>query len=132
MSASLYDSVEPRADVLAGTLADSVFAASLDEVVAGTAPAAYGDPTAFFAAPYPSSGLRTLLGEVFGRLSGAQPDAAPVIRLETNLGGGKTHNLIAAYHAARGGLDGALANEYVDPGLIQTRPSCENGTCQVG
>lgn len=118
MSASLYDSVEPRHDVLVGTLADSVFAASLDEVVAGTAPAAYADAASFFASTYPSSGLRSLLGEVFGRLSGVQPDAAPVIRLETNLGGGKTHNLIAAYHVARGGLSATSAPEYLDPALL--------------
>ncbi len=55
MAVELYDAVEPRADVLAGTLTDAVFAASLDEVVAGTAPDAYGDSDAFFAATHPSS-----------------------------------------------------------------------------
>ena len=73
MAVELYDLVEPRADVLAGTLSDAVFAASLEEVVAGTAPAAYGDPAAFFAATYPSGGLRSLLEEVLGRLGGGRP-----------------------------------------------------------
>ena len=59
----------------------------------------------FFAGTYPSGGLRTLLSEVFGRLSGVRPEAPPIIRLETNLGGGKTHNLIAAYHVAKRGLN---------------------------
>ncbi len=53
VAVELYDAVEPRADVLAGTLTDSVFAASLDEVVAGAAPDAYGDADAFFAATHP-------------------------------------------------------------------------------
>jgi hypothetical protein len=120
---SLYERVEPRADVVGGgALSDAVFAASLDEVVAGTAPAAYRDPDVFFPATHPSSGLKTLLAEVFGRLSGRRPDAPPVIRLETNLGGGKTHNLIAAYHAARGDLSPLAALEFVDPGLLPTEP----------
>jgi hypothetical protein len=124
VSTSLYDSAEPRQDVLAGTLSDAIFAASLDEVVAGTAPAQYGDPEVFFAATHPSAGLKTLLAEVLGRLSGAQPDAPPVIRLETNLGGGKTHNLIAAFHTARGGLgqNSPAAGEFVDPALLPSGP----------
>ncbi|MDA8309413.1 MAG: DUF499 domain-containing protein [Actinomycetota bacterium] len=122
MGRTLYEWAEPRLDVREGILADAVFAASLDEVVAGTAPPAYGDPAAFFSATHPSAGLKTLLAEVFGRLSGVQPDAPPVIRLETNLGGGKTHDLIAAYHTARGGLDPAVAAEFLDPARIPTEP----------
>jgi len=124
VSHSLYESVEPRQDVLTGVLSDAIFAASLDEVVAGTAPAQYGDPQVFFAATHPSAGLKTLLGEVFGRLSGIRADAPPVIRLETNLGGGKTHNLIAAYHVARGGLaqDVSTTAEFLDPSLQPVGP----------
>lgn len=122
MSRSLFECAEPRRDVREGVLADAVFAASLDEVVAGTAPAAYGDPGMFFSSTFPSAGLKSLMAEVFGRLSGVRPDAPPVIRLETNLGGGKTHNLIAAYHAANGGLDRLSASEFVDPGLLPSVP----------
>lgn len=105
---SLFDDVRPRSDVfLDGELTEARFAASLEEVVSGTAPEAYGgDPTAFFASTYPSGGLKSLLNEAIGRVTGGRPDAASVIRLETNLGGGgKTHNLIALYHAVRGGCD---------------------------
>jgi predicted AAA+ superfamily ATPase len=105
MTNTLFDHVEPRQEVLEGVLSDSIFAASLDEVVAGTAPDTYGDATAFFNGTYPSVGLRSLLDEVLGRLGGGRPDGSPVVRLETNLGGGKTHNLIALYHASRGLLD---------------------------
>jgi hypothetical protein len=119
---NLFEHVEPRQDVLLGVLSDSVFAASLDEVVAGTAPNAYGDATAFFEGTYPSAGLRSLLVEVLGRLGGGRPDGAPVVRLETNLGGGKTHNLIALYHAARGLLDPMRAVEFMDPKLLSAEP----------
>lgn len=106
MTKDLFNACTPRGDVLAGDLAESIFAASLDEVVRGTAPVAYGDAEQFFAATFPSAGLRELLLEALGRVTGARPTAPPVIRLETNLGGGKTHNLIALWHAAKGGLPG--------------------------
>ena len=35
--------------------------------------------------------------------------AAPVVNLQTNFGGGKTHNLIALYHATRSGIPNGLA-----------------------
>jgi predicted AAA+ superfamily ATPase len=111
---SLFKSVEPRGDVLEGTLSDAIFAASLDEVVAGSAPAVYGDPGTFFAGTHPSAGLRTLMDEVLGRIGGERSDAPPVIRLETNLGGGKTHNLIALYHAARGAIPPDRVSEFMN------------------
>ncbi len=114
---NLFDAVEPRSDVLEGTITDAVFAASLADVVAGSAPAAYGDPETFFATSHPSTGLRALLAAVLGRLTGVRPDASPILRLETNLGGGKTHNLIALYHAVQGNLPAERATEFVDPAL---------------
>jgi hypothetical protein len=119
---SLFERVTPRSDVLSGDLTEAKFAASLEEVVAGTAPDTYGDAEAFFASTYPSGGLRTLLNETLGRLGGGKPDGASVIRLETNLGGGKTHNLIALYHAAAGRLPVGIAGEFMDPGLLPGEP----------
>src|SRR5215831_9851676 len=115
---SLFERVEPRDDVRSGELTEAKFAASLEEVTAGTAPETYQDPGVFFASTFPSGGLRTLLNEALGRLGGSKPDGASVIRLETNLGGGKTHNLIALYHAAAGNLSADLAGEFMDPGLL--------------
>jgi hypothetical protein len=43
VASSLFELADPRDDVLRGTLTDAVFAASLDEVVAGTAPDTYGN-----------------------------------------------------------------------------------------
>jgi len=118
----LFDAMTPRDEVLAGTLTDAVFAASLDDVVEETGPKVYRDAAAFFSATYPSAGLRTLLNESLGRAGGAKPESAPVIRLETNLGGGKTHNLIALYHAARGRLDQARAGEFMDVEVLPEQP----------
>jgi len=115
---SLYVAVSPRDDVLAGELTESRFAASLEEVAAGTAADAYGDAGKFFAATHPSAGLKSLMNEALGRLGGGKPDGASVIRLETNLGGGKTHNLIALFHAAKGRLDRAAAGEFMDADLL--------------
>ncbi|KWW98639.1 hypothetical protein LI90_266 [Carbonactinospora thermoautotrophica] len=124
---SLFERVVPRREVLAGELTEARFAASLEEVVAETAPDAYGDADAFFAATYPSAGLRSLLNEALGRVGGGKPDGASVIRLETNLGGGKTHNLIALYHAARGQLSRERAPEFMDPGLLPQDPVSQIG-----
>ncbi|MEX2587620.1 MAG: DUF499 domain-containing protein [Actinomycetota bacterium] len=119
---SLYEAATPRPEVLEGTLTEAIFAASLDEVAAGTAPDAYGDPETFFGSTHPSAGLKQLLNEVLGRVGGGKPDAAPVIRLEENLGGGKTHNLIALYHAVSGGFAHEQASEFMDPALLPRQP----------
>ncbi len=121
MPPDLFTAVTPRPDVLAGDLGEEIFAANLDEVAAGTAPEVYGDPQRFFASTHASRGLRELLDQVFGRLSGVRPDNASVLRLETNLGGGKTHNLIGLLHTARG-LAPEHAAEFMDPALLPAEP----------
>ena len=118
----LFHAVRPRDDVLQGALSDAIFAASLDQVVSGTAPPVYGDPKTFFAGTHPSAGLKSLLNEAMGRLSGTDPDSSPLIRLETNLGGGKTHNLIALLHAARGDLPAAEAAEFIESSRLPAKP----------
>jgi hypothetical protein len=122
VTSDIYATCQPRKDVLDGELSDTMFAASLDEVVNESAPQAYGEPTLFFDATWPSQGLRDLLNAVFGRLSGNKPAAPPVIRLETNLGGGKTHNLIALWHAAHGHLDPMRAMAFMDNTLLPDAP----------
>jgi len=124
---NLFDHARPRDDVRAGELTDARFAASLEEVAAGSAPEAYGDAVTFFSATYPSAGLKTLLNEALGRLGGGRPDGASVIRLETSLGGGKTHNLIALLHAARDKLPAERATEFMDPDLLPKAPVARIG-----
>ena len=98
---SLLRSCVPKEDVLEGRLSEDTFAADLHAVYAGKAPEVYGDPVKFFENTFPTDGMKTLMKEVFGRLTGKDAGANPVIKLETSFGGGKTHSLIALYHAAK-------------------------------
>lgn len=99
---TIFEACEPRPEVLTGELREEIFAARLRDVVEGKAELVYQDPSVFFENTYPTEGLRLLLGEALGRLTGINPANNAIIRLETAFGGGKTHNLIALYHAARG------------------------------
>ena len=115
---SIFDLCQPRADVLAGQVADADFAADLASVFAGPANPEYGESARFFANTYPTRGLRDLLANVCRRLSGAGGEAAAIFRLDTTYGGGKTHGLIALVHAA-GGMKGVReVSEFVDPSVL--------------
>src|SRR6266567_941999 len=98
---SIFQASVPRDEVLRGELREQQFAASLTRVLRGDADAVYGDPSTFFKNTYATGGLRSLFREALGRLTGRRSANAPVIRVETSFGGGKTHNLIALYHATR-------------------------------
>ena len=99
---TVFQLTKPRNEVLQGELSEEMFAARLKDVMDGTADPIYRDPDKFFDNTYPTAGLKTLLREVLGRLTGQMPANNPIIRLETSFGGGKTHNLIALYHAVLG------------------------------
>jgi len=98
---TLFEACTPRKDVLTGELREDIFAARLRDVMEGSAEDVYGDAPVYFANTYPTDGLKELLKESLGRLTGKRPDASSVIRLETSFGGGKTHNLIGLYHSAK-------------------------------
>jgi hypothetical protein len=66
----------------------------------GSADKDYTDPERFFTRTYMTRALSDLLERVVGRLAG-QGRGAPVLRLETPFGGGKTHTMTALYHIAR-------------------------------
>ena len=116
--------ITPHADVASGRFDQAEFAADLYEVASGTADEEYQDPTAFFARTYLTEGLTDLLVGATRRLTGGGGD--PVIELQTNFGGGKTHSMIALYHLASGipaedmpGVSEVLAaDELVLPGEI--------------
>ena len=99
---SIFDLCTPRAEVLQGELREDIFAARLKDVMDVRADPVYGDGRVFFENTYPTAGLKSLLNDALGRLSGKAAGKNAVIRLETAFGGGKTHNLIALYHAASG------------------------------
>lgn len=108
------DIVEPHQDVATGEFQQAEFAADLGKVHNGSAPSEYRDPTEFFARTYLTDGLSTLLVGAARRLAGTGGD--PVVELQTNFGGGKTHSMLALYHMAGGtpaanlpGLDQLLA-----------------------
>ena len=90
--------VEPHQDVATGEFLQAEFAADLGKVHAGSAPSEYRDPREFFGRTYLTEGLQTLLVGAAKRLSGAGGD--PVVELQTNFGGGKTHSMLALYHMA--------------------------------
>ena len=115
---SIFDLCQPRADVLAGRVADADFAADLASVIDGKASPAYLEPAHFFANTYPTRGLLDLLANVCRRLSGAGGEAAAIFRLDTTYGGGKTHGLIALVHAARGMRGVGDVGEFVEPALL--------------
>jgi predicted AAA+ superfamily ATPase len=92
--------VEPHQDVATGEFQQAEFAADLAKVHNGSAPSEYRNPTEFFARTYLTEGLSNLLIGAAKRLSGASGD--PVVELQTNFGGGKTHSMLALYHMASG------------------------------
>ena len=102
MLPSILDTCTLRAEILSGELSLDLFAAKLKLVVDGKAPPVYQDPEIFFANTFPTAGLKTLIAEVFGRLTGTTV-GSPLIRLETSFGGGKTHDEIALWHIAKQG-----------------------------
>lgn len=119
----IFETCTPRADVLSGDLREEMFAAHLRDVIDAQADPIYRDPRTFFERTFPTSGLKDLLREALGRLSGAKATNAPIIRLETSFGGGKTHNLIALYHAARSGRKlGSALDRFVDAELLPHDP----------
>ena len=88
--------VTPHDDVAIGEFQQAEFAADLAKVDNGSAPSEYLDPSEFFSRTYLTEGLTDLLVHTAKRLSGNGGD--PVVELQTNFGGGKTHSLLALYH----------------------------------
>ncbi len=94
------DLITPHADVASGRFQQAEYAADLWQVANGEADESYLDPVAFFGRTYLTAGLSHLLVNAATRLSGQGGD--PVVDLQTNFGGGKTHSMIALYHLASG------------------------------
>ncbi|KZB87469.1 DUF499 domain-containing protein [Amycolatopsis regifaucium] len=92
----------PHDDVATGNFHASEFAADLYKVATGgEVDLDYADPVEFFKRTYLTEGLRDLIGRAVRRLSG-DDNAAPVINLQTNFGGGKTHSMLSLWHIAAG------------------------------
>lgn len=102
MLPSVLKTCEPRPEIRSGELSLDLFAAKLRLVVEGNAPQVYQSANLFFANTFPTDGIKTLIREVFSRLTG-KGSGSPVIRLETSFGGGKTHDEIALWHICKQG-----------------------------
>ena len=104
------EAIQPRQDVVQGSLGMEKFAAHLQDVNNPKAPPDYANPVTFFAQTYITPGIRELLLNAAKRLGGK--GGSPVIQTKTGFGGGKTHSLIALYHFAKSAA--ALVNS-ADP-----------------
>jgi hypothetical protein len=120
----IYETCRLRPEVLQGELREEEFAARLSWALspAPSAPAVYVDPALFFSRTFATGGLRTLLHDVLGRLSGRDSSAPAIIRLETGFGGGKTHNLIALAHAVSRRVPEDLIARFVSPDRLPNEP----------
>jgi hypothetical protein len=107
----VWEVCEPHPDVFLRDPDPSLFAISLHHVAHGSADRDYTDAERFFSRTYMTRALSDLLERVIGRLAG-QGRGAPILRLETPFGGGKTHTMTALYHIARS-PEAAQAHESV-------------------
>jgi len=98
--------VTPHPDVASGNYRNAEFAADLAQVARGDAVSEYQDPREFFRRTFITQGLEDLLKTAALRLTGKGGD--PVVDLQTNFGGGKTHSLLALYHLFSGKEPGDL------------------------
>lgn len=92
--------VTPHRDVASGRYQQAEFAADLWQVHLGEGTAEYKDPAEFFRRTYLTESLKRLLAGAVERLAGKGGD--PVVQLQTNFGGGKTHSMLALYHLFSG------------------------------
>lgn len=113
------DVVTPHPDVASGRYVQAEFAADLHQVWRDEGADEYRKPVEFFRRTFLTDGLRELLCNAVRRWAGDGGD--PVVELQTNFGGGKTHSMIALYHLAAGyppaelpGVEGMLADAGLD------------------
>ncbi|MGB9625312.1 MAG: Swt1 family HEPN domain-containing protein [Phycisphaerae bacterium] len=92
--------VTPHPDVASGRYQQAEFAADLWQVYLKEGSDEYKHPTELFRRTFITEGLKQLLRNALLRLSGKGGD--PVVELQTNFGGGKTHSMLALYHLFSG------------------------------
>ena len=112
--------VTPHRDVASGRYQQAEFAADLWQVHLGEGTDEYRDPVEFFRRTYLTESLKGLLVGAIHRLAGRGGD--PVVQLQTNFGGGKTHSILALYHLFSGTASGEL--DGIDP-ILQEAEATE-------
>jgi len=99
--------VNPHPDVASGRYQQAEFAADLWQVHIGEGSDDYRDPAEFFRRTFLTDSLKRLLAGAVERMAGTGGD--PVVQLQTNFGGGKTHSMLALYHLFSGAKPAELA-----------------------
>ena len=117
--------VTPHKDVASGRYQQAEFAADLWQVHLGEGTDEYRDPVEFFRRTYLTESLKGLLVGAIHRLAGRGGD--PVVQLQTNFGGGKTHSMLALYHLFSGTTPGELVG--IDT-VLQEAQATELGTAR--
>ncbi|MBO0720791.1 MAG: DUF499 domain-containing protein [Blastocatellia bacterium] len=92
--------VTPHKDVASGRYQQAEFAADLWQVHLGEGSDEYKHPAEFYRRTYLTDSLKRLLIGAVRRLAVQGGD--PVVQLQTNFGGGKTHSMLALYHLFSG------------------------------
>ena len=109
----------PHRDVSSGVYQQAEFAADLWQVYLREGSEEYLSPQEFFRRTFMTQGLKDLLGSGLKRLAGQGGD--PVVQLQTNFGGGKTHSMMALWHL----FSGVAANELQDVNDLLSEYSSE-------
>jgi predicted AAA+ superfamily ATPase len=99
--------VTPHRDVASGNYQQAEFAADLWQVHLRQGSDEYRKPDEFFRRTFLTESLKRLLVGGVQRLTGQGGD--PVVQLQTNFGGGKTHSMLALYHLFGGAAPNTLA-----------------------
>ena len=124
--------VAPHRDVASGGYQQAEFAADLWQVHIGEGTDEYRNPAEFFRRTYLTESLKSLLSGAMQRLSSQGGD--PVVELQTNFGGGKTHSMLALYHLFSGMPTGELLgiDDLIASAEIAARPDHVKRVVLVG
>lgn len=123
--------LRPHEDVATGNYSASEFAADLYMVSQNEGSSEYVEPIEFFRRTYLTEGLKELLDRGIRRISGDE-NASPIINLQTNFGGGKTHSMLALWHLFGGAPTSSLTQEVQDVVANRTLPMKVNRVALVG
>ncbi|MBK9166737.1 MAG: DUF499 domain-containing protein [Bryobacterales bacterium] len=99
--------ITPHPDVASGRFQQAEFAADLWQVFLKEGSDEYRDPVEFYRRTFITEGIQKLLSNALLRMAGHGGD--PVVELQTNFGGGKTHSMLALWHLFGGVPAGQLA-----------------------
>ncbi len=123
--------LRPHEDVATGNYSASEFAADLYMVSQNEGSSEYIEPVEFFRRTYLTEGLKELLDRGIRRISGDE-NASPIINLQTNFGGGKTHSMLALWHLFGGAPTSSLTQEVQDVVANRPLPKKVNRVALVG